>query len=449
MRKTQFFSVLLILLFCGESVLAQTAMFRNGIGRTGVYDSCQINAPIIAWKFRTQGQILSSPVVENKTLFTGSNDGNLYAVNTTNGKLKWKFKTKGAISSTPAVDGDIVAFVSFDGNFYALDKNSGKEKWKFKTEGEQLHAEFGFCTWKPISTKNPDPWDFFTSSPVFHDGKVYFGSGDYHIYCLNAKTGAVVWKFKTQDVVHASPAIYKGKVYVGSFDGHFYALNAKTGEKVWKFMGKEDNKWGHCLEGFQASPAVKDGVVYCGSRDTYMYAFNAENGNILWKTKNPVNSWFTSSVAIRGDKLFCGSSDAKKFYVFDKNTGAILHEHFVGTLPFSSPAISGRTVFMGSLIGNLYAFDAETWKEKWKISTYSPLASVYFDEKGEVNEAAFTDLPYNSSWNACARVERLKSGSGGILSSPTVANGRVYFTSLNGFIYAVGGKRIKTSFRTH
>ena len=50
-----------------------------------------------------------------------------------------------------------------------------------------------------------DPWDMYESSPVVGQGAVYFGSGDGNVYALDQWTGALRWKFKTGDVVHASP----------------------------------------------------------------------------------------------------------------------------------------------------------------------------------------------------------------------------------------------------
>jgi outer membrane protein assembly factor BamB len=64
----------------------------------------------------------------------------------------------------------------------------------------------------------PDPFDVFLLSPVVANGVVYFGSGDQHVYALDAVTGALKWSFAAGDVIHASPAVSGGLVYVGSWD---------------------------------------------------------------------------------------------------------------------------------------------------------------------------------------------------------------------------------------
>lgn len=107
----------------------------------------------------------------------------------------------------------------------------------------------------------PDPFDCFLSSPAVWNGAVYFGSGDGNSYSVNATTGALNWKFKTGDVVHASPAIADGILFIGSWDSYFYALDAATGQQRWRFKTGEDEDI-HNQVGIQSSAAVADGMVY-------------------------------------------------------------------------------------------------------------------------------------------------------------------------------------------
>ena len=67
------------------------------------------------------------------------------------------------------------------------------------------------------------------SSPAVVNGKVYFGSDDYHLYCLDTN-GNLLWKYKTGDSVHSSPAVVDGRVYFGSCDGTIYCFGSKKAE---------------------------------------------------------------------------------------------------------------------------------------------------------------------------------------------------------------------------
>ena len=65
-------------------------------------------------------------------------------------------------------------------------------------------------------------------SPVVADGKVYVGSMDHHIYCLNASTGSTIWMYTAGNEVEPSPAVADTVVYVASRDGKVYAFGMAT-----------------------------------------------------------------------------------------------------------------------------------------------------------------------------------------------------------------------------
>ena len=61
-----------------------------------------------------------------------------------------------------------------------------------------------------------DTSHFIYSAPAIADGKVFFGSCDNKIYCLDADNGNQIWSHNTGSMVESSPAIYEGKVFIGS-----------------------------------------------------------------------------------------------------------------------------------------------------------------------------------------------------------------------------------------
>jgi len=93
-------------------------------------------------------------------------------------------------------------------------------------------AHTGYSTSTAPNT-NSIVWSYKTkvsvwSSPAVADGKVYVGSVDFNVYCLDADTGSKIWSYMTGNEVLSSPAVVDGKVYVGSFDGHVYAFGTTT-----------------------------------------------------------------------------------------------------------------------------------------------------------------------------------------------------------------------------
>lgn len=179
--------------------------FRGNAEHTGVYHAAGVpKLSGVKWTFHADGKVISSPAIHGDTLYVGSTSGTLYAINRLTGEKKWQYAVKARVTSSPAVAGGLVYLNAFDGNFYAVEEATGQMKWKFKTEGEHRFSATHLHGSQPATETMPDPWDCYLSSPVVWKGAVYFGSGDGNVYALDAATGALKWKFKTGDVVHAS-----------------------------------------------------------------------------------------------------------------------------------------------------------------------------------------------------------------------------------------------------
>ena len=167
------------------------SMFRGNPQHTGVYDAAGVpEFTKIKWKFHTGGQVISSPAVVDDTVYVGSTDHNLYAIDLETGMQKWKFETKSRITSSPAAAGKKVYFGSYDGAFYALEATKGQLIWKFQTAGERRFAGKHLHGAQPVAETMPDPFDFYLSSPALWNGAVYFGSGDGNIYALDMASGS-------------------------------------------------------------------------------------------------------------------------------------------------------------------------------------------------------------------------------------------------------------------
>ncbi|HEX4697248.1 MAG TPA: PQQ-binding-like beta-propeller repeat protein [Candidatus Udaeobacter sp.] len=411
------------------------AMFRGNPAHTGVYSG---PAPRqfhrVKWKFPTGNRIIASPVIEGRTIFFGSDDGNVYAVDNETGRQIWKTKTRGPVSATPAIANGTLYVGSYDGNFYALNLETGALKWKFATGGERRFEAKGLNGWQPKNQTIADPFDIFLSSPVVVDGAVYFGSGDGNVYRLDANSGQLNWKFKTGDVVHASPAFADNTIFVGSWDSYFYAVDAKSGKEKWRFHGGEDALI-HNQVGFQSSPAIVDGVVYTGCRDAQLYALDASTGKERWKFDNQL-SWVITSPAVLSGKVYFATSDSSLYHVAEAATGKSLVKEDGRAYMFSSPAVANDTVFIGVLNGTFMARDATTGKVLWEFQT-----DASKENKGWVltAERRFNEpLLFFDNWREGPLVAQDRQISvGSIFSSPLVASGTVYFGSTDGFLYAI------------
>jgi eukaryotic-like serine/threonine-protein kinase len=427
-----FFALLLCLPVFGQD----SAMFRGNPQHTGVYQAAGVPSfTKVKWKFHSGGAVNSSPAVVGDTVYVGSNDNNLYAINLETGVLRWKFKTESRVASSPAVAGGVVYFGSYDGNFYAVDAATGQLKWKFATGGERRFAGKHLHGSLPAAETMPDPFDVYLSSPTVWENAVYFGSGDGNVYSLDAASGNLKWKFQTGDVVHASPAVADGTVFVGSWDSYFYSLDAASGKEKWRFKTGEDPDI-HNQVGIQSSAAVGDGVVYFGCRDSNFYAVDEATGQEKWKFNNK-GSWVVGSPAVGGGKVYFATSDSSMLYELDAKSGTLVFSlKFKGWPLFSSPAIAGNMLYVGSNDGRLMAIDLNSQKPAWTFQTEGSQehGAAYTKPDGSPKyEAAFTENFYD---NMVAGVAKMMS-VGAVLSSPVIVDSVIYVGSTDGNLYAL------------
>ena len=432
------FMVLAIVMVMGASIpgFGQSATFRGDLRHSGVYAGtgvAKLNG--VKWSFHTGAAVISSPAVAGGAVYFGSADHNLYAVDASAGTLKWKFPTQARVSSSPAVADGLVYFGSYDGNFYAVDAGSGKEKWHFQTGGERRYAAKHLHGSLPVAETMPDPFDVYLSSPAVSGGTVYFGSSDQNVYALDAQSGKMKWKFATGDVVHASPAIVDGVVFIGSWDSYFYALDAATGEQKWRFKTGDDPDT-HNQVGIQSSAAVADGMVYFGCRDSQLYALDVRTGEKKWVIDNK-GSWVVGSPAVQAGRLYFATSDSGLLHAVEAKTGAVLFSLSSKKWPmFSSPAIAGSTLIIGTNAGKLMALDLGAQKIAWEFETERSKKNgpQYTNADGTPKyEAAFFGDFYD---DMVAGNDRMSS-VGPILSSPVVDGDVIYVGSSDGNVYAL------------
>jgi eukaryotic-like serine/threonine-protein kinase len=413
----------------------ESPMFRGNPAHTGVYETSGIEKlPAVKWRFKTEGRVYSTPAVVENTAYFGSTDHQFYAIDSQNGTLKWKFKAGSGITSSPAVEKGSVYFSSYDGDSYALEAATGKLKWKFETEGERRYAGKHLHGFLPAAEIMPDPFDFYLSSPVAWNGAVYFGSGDGIIYAVNESTGKLIWRVKSGDVIHASPAISNGTLFVGSWDTYFYAIDASTGRVKWRFKTGEDPEI-HNQTGIQSSAVISDGIVYFGCRDSNLYALDAETGEKKW-TFNNQGSWVIGSPAVAAGKVYFATSDSATFYALNAKTGEQIFSLKFKWPMFSSPAIAGNMLYIGSHEGKLTGIDLTTHRTAWTFETdgFRQNGSAYTKPDGGPNyELAFDDDFYEDVVIGLRKMQSV----GAILSSPVPVLDLVYIGSSDGNLYAL------------
>ena len=422
----------------------QIITFHSNAARTGVYDSTLRFKKFgsLNWKYKTNGKIFSSPAVANGITYFGSEDGSLYALDVNTGTLHWKFETKGAISSSPCVYGHRIYFLSFDGQLYAVDANTGNEIWKFKTEGENKVGAFGLWNMKPSDQYMDDLYDFFLSSPVVakvgNTTVLCFGSSDGNLYTLNIEDGSLLWKFKTNGIIHTSPAFDNNTFYIGSWDTFIYAIDAATGKEKWTFKTREQPVY-HILEGIQASPTIADSTLFIGARDGYFYAINANTGALKWKYFND-NAWVLTTAAVQNNTVYFGTSDTYKLLTLDTKTGTEKFHIQANGYIYASPVIAGNSLFFGDFTGQVFAVDLSTSEKSFQTfstEARNKNANSILNPQGLLDFGFLAKKDNPAKYSTNLRVMEAFYKLGPILSSPVIAAETLFFGSADSCLYAL------------
>ena len=228
-------------------------------------------------------------------------------------KLKWAFGFDGDTMaySQPTIVGGRVFTGSEGGQVFALDAATGCIQWSFQAETAVRTA----ITLGAVPGKNPAQY------------AAYFGDQRGGVYAVDAATGWLLWKAQAdphpQAKITGSVQLWGGRLYVpvasgeenASIDPHYecctfrgsvVALNAQTGAQVWKTYvidetprrtGKSDlgtQLWGPSGGGIWSSPTIdpQRKLLYVGTGNSYseptapmsdaIVALDLNTGKVVW-----------------------------------------------------------------------------------------------------------------------------------------------------------------------
>lgn len=134
--------------------------------------------------------------------------------------------------------------------------------------------------------------------------RVYFGTAEGIVACLDRKSGKELWKYPTAGRIISAPTFWEGTLFVGSGDGRVYCLNARDGSLAWRYrvapIERRIMVYGHLMSAWPVNANVlvepsTDGrhggaVAYASAGllgsagGTYLCALDARTGRPQWET---------------------------------------------------------------------------------------------------------------------------------------------------------------------
>lgn len=268
-------------------------------------------------------------------------------------------------TGAPLIDGDLVITRGITTNwgaqgpardrFYAFDKRTGRPVW--------------------ASTPGTGPKDSCFSHPVlaWRSGRrvLYAGTGCGNVICLDARTGAPVWRFPMSiGGVNSAVILGDDRLFAihgrenldGSTIGRMVAIRLAAaparGEAGPVVLGADDEIWRNDLGAFSSSPVLVGDRLYVTVHTGDLCCVDTDTGRVLWKEKLAPDQIHASPVYGDG-KLYVPMTNGSFFIIEPSDEGPqILCKVQLEGNCLGAPAIASGRVYVHTT-EKLYCFGRE------------------------------------------------------------------------------------------
>lgn len=355
-------------------------------------------------------KIYATVVIEDSTLYVGSQDHKFYALDVRTGKLKWATDIGWPTFDEPLLTKEyiIVSGIGMGKRYdaiYALRKTDGQVMWSTKGKGSVTYPFISgdkvyYVLSEDVYSSSIKELFFYMNAVEVKTGellwtlellgnrpkRVYgsenlvyvsaFGNGklvpnarnngfyayyNTFIYAVNLSTGKLEWEFKGGDVnYHTPPELVIGSkyIYFTTMDG-LYSVDKNTGEEEWFLPGK-----------MSMHNITIDKLLYAHGRDgdKRLYAIDPKTGKEIWSYKDG-NIFY---IKVAGDRVYISAE--KSLVALNVSTGKKIWKFSIGTNVSATPFLfKNHVIFptntniifgMDNIQGYLYSIDAHTGKIK-------------------------------------------------------------------------------------
>ncbi|ANQ52804.1 PQQ-binding-like beta-propeller repeat protein [Flammeovirga sp. MY04] len=315
-------------------------------------------------------------------------------------------------------------------------------------------------------------WNTKTNWPYYHgiDGHQAGNTTD-----IGPQTGKVIWKFPKRNGWKASAIVKDGKVYCSGADSEIiaYCLDEKTGEILWK--GKRFSDSFYHTAGSKYSPLLSGSSLIIKTSG-WIHSFNTQTGKHLYSKKALGQKKNNSSKEIilhqlwdrvivanevsTGDKVWSlnvegrlnadpiqvdtfvyFTTDKNTLFKVDKNTGSVLFKKSFDETLRGKISIQNQLIVLQNKEQELFAFDEQQQTVLWKNSDQKEknLRSYEFYSEGVFHQSdmiiggsdqkiyCFDVVSGQKKWDI--------STNDWVRSKPKIFDNHVYFADLSGHVY--------------
>ena len=271
--------------------------------------------------------ITSGPGYGDNTVYVGTSDGHVVALDAATGEQQWVSKLSSVIMSPPQKSGDVVIVKTLDAKLFGLSASNGRRLWSYEETA---------------------------SAPIITQGIVLIGFDGGSLSALELSSGRLMWEVKVAIPrgrtelerlvdIDANPIVVGSIVYAITFQGELAAIAIDSGRVLW-------NREISSHTGF----SVDGDYLYVTDDKSIIWSFDRFNGGSVWKQDSLLNRQVTGP-AVLGNYLVVGDFEGYVHWL-DKNTGAfVARQRIARDRIIATPVTSGETVYVFASNGELAA----------------------------------------------------------------------------------------------
>ncbi len=261
----------------------------------------------VLWSKDLNATTVARPLILKDKIITANYNG-LITCFDFNGNKLWDFQAFGNIASALAARDGYVVAATLQGDLITLKESTGEE---IQSIGFDETITSGLLTFDYTGTK-----ELMVPKRTNSRAAVVFGTSTGKLYCYDVETLQQYWVNKdAKGFIQTTPLYVDNKIVYGAWDTFLYCIDAKGGWLIWRWRMNKN---------FYYSPAavqpVTDGkFLYLTTPDKFTYKIDLLLGKTIWAT-DKYNAWESIGISKNRLRLFV-KSRRDDFYLVPAKSG--------------------------------------------------------------------------------------------------------------------------------
>lgn len=314
---------------------AMDATNGNRLWRTKVDASETVDGKS-GWFRGDDSRITGGPGFGENTVMVGTEEGEVISLSAEDGSELWRTQVSSEILSAPQREASTVIVRTIDGKVFGIDGVRGKRLWIYDR------------TVPPLTLRG-------TSRPTIDSGIVVAGFDGGKMAALDMRTGKLLWETSIAAArgrselermvdIDSAPIIVDGTVYITTFQGHVAAVQLETGRILWS----------NDLSSYAGFSADEESI-YVTDEDSHVWALDRFTGTIAWEQKN-LRARAATAPGVVGEQIVVGDLEGYLHWI-NKNTGRFSARTRLCKEPvIAKPIVVGKIVYAYCSDGKLAAY---------------------------------------------------------------------------------------------